>query len=98
MYCIPQNSVHWSTPIPKRPAQKSVQIKRDIQCSKAELAIEVRVPKSNLESAIRLKVGEAATDQFDLLVCHFSLRIGELVSDAIRHLCPFATVNKSPTA
>jgi hypothetical protein len=99
MYCIPQNSVHWSTPIPKRPAKKLVQMRRNIQWSKAELAIEVRVPESNMISAIRLKVGKAATDQSDLLVCHFSLRDRRFLSRApfATSLYPIATISKSTT-
>jgi hypothetical protein len=63
-----------------------MQIKGDIQWPKAELAIKVRVPESNVVSPIRLKVGETATDQSDLIVCHFFLRDRRFLSRA-----PFAT-------
>jgi hypothetical protein len=66
-----------------------MQIKGDIQWPKAELTIEVRVPESNMISAIKLKVGKTATDQFNLFICHLSMRDRGFLSRA-----PFATVSK----
>jgi hypothetical protein len=40
-------------------------------------------------SAIKLKVGKTATDQFNLFICHLSMRDWGFLSRA-----PFATVSK----